>query len=141
MQINPLTPEFYVSDVARSETFYVDVLGFKVEYRRAEESFLFLSYGQAQLMLLQDIESEHAKTGPMNYPRGQGVNFSILTKELSRIAVSLQEKHHPLRIPIRDQWHRQDAIEHGEQQLWVMDPDGYLLRFIQSLGSRPVNPD
>ena len=91
-------------------------------------------------MLLEDNDSKHSQTGPMEYPRGQGVNFSIVTSNLEGIASALTEKGYPLRIPIRDQWHRQDDMEHGERQLWVMDPDGYLLRFFESIGTRKAKP-
>lgn len=136
MEFNALFPELIVEDLDRSRCFYVEVLGFNIEYSRPEERFLFLSFGAAQLMLLEDNESEHSRTGPMEYPRGQGVNFSIVAPDVSSIAQVLEKHDHPIRIPVRDQWHRQDQIEHGEKQLWVMDPDGYLLRFIETLGTR-----
>jgi len=81
-------------------------------------------------MLLEDNQNQHSRTGPMKYPRGQGVNFSIVAPYVSQLASSLEANNYPLRIPVRDQWHRENEIEHGETQLWVMDPDGYLLRFI-----------
>jgi len=136
MKFSPLTPELIVKELDCSEEFYVEVLEFAVEYRRDSERFLFLSYGDAQLMLLEDNDNKHSQTGAMDYPRGQGVNFSIVTQELQRIAKSLERHAYPLRIPVRDQWHRQNDIEHGERQLWVMDPDGYLLRFVERIGIR-----
>jgi len=138
MKFSALYPELIVKELDRSEQFYVDVLEFVVEYRRDSERFLFLSYGDAQLMLLEDNDNEHSQTGAMDYPRGQGVNFSIVTQNLQKIAKSLERREYPLRIPVRDQWHRQNDIEHGERQLWVMDPDGYLLRFIERIGTRQV---
>ncbi|MFK7853801.1 MAG: VOC family protein [Granulosicoccus sp.] len=138
MKFSALYPELIVKDLECSHNFYIDLLGFTVEYRRDEERFLFLSYGEAQLMLLEDNDNKHSQTGPMEFPRGQGVNFSIVTPDLSDIARTLQSHNYPLRIPVRDQWHRQSDIEHGEKQLWVMDPDGYLIRFVESLGSRPA---
>jgi hypothetical protein len=89
-------------------------------------------------MMLQDNKSAHSRTGDLEYPRGRGVNFSIQTANLEPIAAALAVSGYPLRIPVRDQWHRQDNVLHGERQLWVMDPDGYLLRFIQPLGIRAV---
>jgi lactoylglutathione lyase len=41
---------------------------------------------------------------------------------------------------IETKWYRHDDIEHGQTQFLVQDPDGYLLRFMQDLGQRPVNP-
>nr|WP_315244896.1 VOC family protein [uncultured Albidiferax sp.] len=134
MEFNALYPEFWVCDLAQSLRFYRDTLGFKVEYDRPEEKFAFLSLGGAQLMLLQDSASTHSKTGELDYPRGRGVNFSIRVPSLEPLATALENAGHALRIPVRDSWHRDGDRFHGEKQLWVMDPDGYLLRFVQSLG-------
>lgn len=138
MKPSSLCPEFIVSDLKSSSHFYVNVIGFDIEFDRPEERFQYLSFGEAQIMLLEDNDNQHSRTGPMNYPRGQGVNFSILTTDVLRIFEALKQYNYPTRIPIRDQWHRQNSIENGEKQLWVMDPDGYLLRFIQCLGSRAL---
>lgn len=135
MEFSALYPEFLVCDVAQSLRFYCDTLGFKVEYDRPEEKFAFLSLGGAQLMLLQDNTSTHSKTGDLDYPRGRGVNFSIRVPLLAPIEAALAGIGHPLRIPVRERWHRDGNRYHGERQLWVMDPDGYLLRFVQSLGT------
>lgn len=51
MKFCALIPELSVRDLVRSKDFYVDILGFRVEYERAEDSFLFLSLGEAQIML------------------------------------------------------------------------------------------
>ena len=138
MNFNSLVPELIVKNIDRSLQFYVDILGFTIEYGRIEERFQFLSFGNAQLMLLEDNENSHSRTGPLHFPRGQGVNFSIAASDVSYLAERLEANDFPTRIPIRDQWHRNDQIEYGERQLWVMDPDGYLLRFIEALGTRQV---
>lgn len=138
MEFNSLIPELIVSDLAHSIQFYRDVLGFKVEYERSEENFMFISLGSSQLMLLQENDSPHSTTCDLDAPRGRGVNFSIRVDNLDEIANSLDAAGHELRIPIRDQWHREDDQLHGEKPLWVMDPDGYLLRFIVSLGTKPL---
>ena len=41
-------------------------------------------------------------------------------------------------LPMQGTWYRRGEIELGDWQFAVQDPDGYLLRFLQSLGSRPV---
>ena len=140
MEPSALYPELIVKDLDCSSHFYVKIIGFNIEYSRPEERFQYLTFGSAHIMLLEDNQNQHSITGPMEYPRGQGVNFSIVATDVSEVAKSLKEYDYPLRIPIRDQWHRENKIEHGETQLWVMDPDGYLLRFIQKLGTRQMQP-
>ena len=136
MKFTALVPELIVTDIDRSTNFYVNILGFKIEYSRPEEKFQFLTFNGAQIMLLEDNENEHSRTGPLEFPRGQGVNLSIVTPDVSSMVKVLDKNDYPVRIPVREQWHRQDKVEHGERQLWVMDPDGYLLRFIENLGTR-----
>jgi len=136
MEPSALYPELIVKDLDQSMHFYVEIIGFKIEYSRPEERFQYLSFGSAHVMLLEDNDNQHSRTGPMEYPRGKGVNFSIVASDVCKMAEDLKLHSYPLRVPVRDQWHRENEIEHGEKQLWVMDPDGYLLRFIQSLGTR-----
>jgi len=140
MELSALYPEFIVKDLDRSSNFYVGIIGFEIKFSRPEERFQYLTFGSAHIMLLEDNQNQHSRTGPMEYPRGQGVNFSIVAPDVSQLASSLEANNYPLRIPVRDQWHRENEIEHGETQLWVMDPDGYLLRFIKELGTRKFRP-
>ena len=51
MKYNDLIPELVVSNINISRDFYVNMLGFKVEYEREEDKFIFLSLGNIQLML------------------------------------------------------------------------------------------
>jgi hypothetical protein len=39
-------------------------------------------------------------------------------------------------IPLEEQWYRIDDHEGGNRQFVIADPDGYLLRFFQDLGTR-----
>ena len=48
-----LVPEFLVKDLTRSLAFYRDVLGFKLEFERAESNFAMVSLGEAWIMLEQ----------------------------------------------------------------------------------------
>lgn len=136
MQFAKLIPELIVTDIGRSKQFYLEVLGFTLCYERPEEKFAFVELEGSQIMLLQDNSNPHSRTGALDYPRGQGVNFSINCNNVEPIADALAAAGHPLRIPLREQWNRKDDALLGQMQLWVLDPDGYLLRFIQELGTR-----
>ncbi len=89
MMFNALIPELSVSDIQTSRWFYVTVLGFQIEYERPEDKFIFLSFGQAQLMIEQD--NTHWNVGDMTYPRGRGVNFQIETDDVQAISDSLKQ--------------------------------------------------
>ena len=72
MRFNQLVPELSVSDIENSKRFYTDVLGFRIEYERVEDKFVFLSLGEAQLMI-NEING-HWETGKLEYPLGRGIN-------------------------------------------------------------------
>ena len=74
---NSLVPELSIIDFKKSLDFYTRILGFSIEYQRAEEGFAFLSLGDAQIMIDQIGESRTWQTGEMKHPLGQGINFQI----------------------------------------------------------------
>ena len=74
MDYNAVIPEFMVSNIEQSRSFYCDLLGFTIEYERPEENFLFLSLEDCQLMLEEGTEDELAE---LTYPFGRGVNISF----------------------------------------------------------------
>jgi catechol 2,3-dioxygenase-like lactoylglutathione lyase family enzyme len=51
MKFNVMIPGLTVSNIELSKQFYIEILGFKLEYERIEDKFAFLSLGEAQLMI------------------------------------------------------------------------------------------
>jgi catechol 2,3-dioxygenase-like lactoylglutathione lyase family enzyme len=139
MQFNALVPELYVSNLAKSLRFYVDILGFQLEYQRDAPRFAFLSYQSSQLMLQELVAGEAAKED-LQYPFGRGINFQIDTRDVDAVIRSLRSNNYPLKRDLRDSWYRANAILHGCREIHVLDPDGYLLRFSQWIGDRPAGP-
>ncbi|MCC6953999.1 MAG: VOC family protein [Deltaproteobacteria bacterium] len=136
MIFNPLIPELAVSDFVISLDFYVRVLGFRVEYERPERPFAFLSYGRSQLMI--ELYNGTWSTGVPEYPFGRGMNLSIETDELDPLVARLRENAIPLMVEPEECWYRQNDVLNGERHILVQDPDGYALRFMQPLGTRPA---
>ncbi|WP_339071203.1 VOC family protein [Pseudomonas idahonensis] len=138
-QMNNLVPEMLVTDLERSLIFYRDTLGFKVEYQRPEHFFAFLSLNGAQLMLEQDDQEESEwRVGPLQAPFGRGMNLSIECPDIRQMAAALAHAGIVLRREIQECWYRHDELLHGELNLLVLDPDGYLLRFTEDLGFKPA---
>lgn len=139
MHQNMLVPELTVSSYATSRAFYRDLLGFRVAYERPEEGFGFLERAGVQLMLDQaDLGRTFAVEGaPLERPFGRGVNFQIKVDAVAPILTGLADAGVALYLPLEDKWYRADDMERGNRQLAVADPDGYLLRFFEDLGSRP----
>ena len=80
MKFNGLIPELSVSNINESKIFYIDILGFHLEYERLEDKFAFLSYGETQIMI-EEING-HWDTGELQYPFGRGINFQIETDDV-----------------------------------------------------------
>jgi len=134
MKFNPLIPELSVSDFHKSFIFYTDILGFTVEYSRSD--FAFISYQGSQFMIEQ--ENSNWKTGQLEHPYGRGVNFQIETDEMDRILVSLTDHSYPIYLQPEAHWYRGEGVEYGEREFLVKDPDGYLLRYTEHIGERPI---
>lgn len=135
---NALVPEFAVSDWRRSKAFYCDVLGFDCAYERVEEGFCYLRLGAAELMIDQIGEGRTFDGGhlPENHPFGRGLNVQIRVAEIGPMIEALARIGHPLFLDVEEKWYRIGAEEAGNRQFVVADPDGYLLRFYEELGSR-----
>ncbi|PCI89028.1 MAG: bleomycin resistance family protein [Hyphomicrobiales bacterium] len=136
-----LVPEFAVSDIAESLKFYVDVLGFSIKYQRPEEGFAYLYIGAAELMLDQlnlgrDFNIDEK---PPAYPFGRGLNVQIKVDDLTPMLDAINAEGLELYLPVEEKYYRMDNVDVGQKQFVIADPDGYLLRFCESLGNRPVS--
>ena len=137
--MNPLVPEMIVSDLARSLHFYCQVLGFKIEYQRPEHHFAFLSFHGSQLMLEQDdLEESSWRVGPLEAPFGRGMNLSIKCPDVQGLVARFETAGHTLRKPLEERWYRSNDVLFGERNCLLLDPDGYLLRFAEDLGTKAL---
>ena len=132
---NPMVPELSVTDFAKSFDFYTNVLGFKVVHSRKNPSFAYLDLEGAQLMIEQYQQSGW-NTGALNYPLGRGVNFQIELSNISGIHNNLKQLGYSLFRELEENWYQGENEEFGQKEFLVQDPDGYLLRFCQTLASR-----
>lgn len=138
MEWAALVPELICSDLAGSIRFYRDVLGFRIRFERPEDGFAYLEIGRAQLML-ERYSPESWLTGPLEPPFGRGVNFQIEVDALDPILDRICAAGVVLFVEPRTSWYREGDIEHGQVEMLVQDPDGYLLRLVEILPERPVS--
>ena len=137
--MNRLVPEMIVSDLARSLRFYCEVLGFRIEYQRPEHHFAFLSFHGGQLMLEQDdLEESSWRVGPLQAPFGRGMNLSIKCPDVQGLVARFETAGHTLRKPLEERWYRSNDVLFGERNCLLLDPDGYLLRFAEDLGTKAL---
>ena len=126
MNYNAVIPEFIVSNLEKSRSFYCDLLGFTIEYERPEEKFLFLSLEDCQLMLEEGTKDELAK---LSYPFGRGVNISFGIKDVPSLYQKLLEADYPIHRPLTKREFRVGDSFIYPHEFAVLDPDGYFLRF------------
>jgi len=135
-----LVPELYVSDIDRSRRFYIGVLGFAVLYDRPEERFAYLVREGAALMLEQPADPGRTwLAGPLEQPYGRGITLQIEVGNLGPLHAAVLAAEAPPLLPLEERWYRRGDGLVGQRQFVVQDPDGYLLRFCQDLGSRPLS--
>ena len=125
MKYNDLIPEFVVSNIDISKDFYVNMLGFKVEYEREEDKFIFISLGNIQLMLEEGSKEELSQ---MKYPFGKGINFTFGVNNIDELYSKFKIKKSLLKrdIEIRE-FRVNDEIIHVKE-FSIIDPDGYFIR-------------
>ena len=138
MKSNSLVPELSITDYQKTLHFYTEILGFKIEYQREEEGFACLSLGESQIMIDQIGLTRTWMTGELEYPLGRGINLQIEVPDVDKLLKRLHQNNISLFMELEEKWYRKDDVEVGNKQFLVQDPDGYLLRFFEDLGSRPL---
>ncbi len=136
MKFSKNIPEMDVTNLEESIKFY-KTCGFKIEYERTEDKFVFLGLGEIQFML-QELHSNKWKTGKLEYPFGRGINFQLEVDNVDIIYNSLLSNGYKIMEDIQENWYRQDDKLLGNREFLIQDPDGYLLRFSEDLGSKDV---
>ena len=134
-----LVPELCCSDLRVSLSFYIGTLGFRVRYDRPGKRFAYLEREGVELML-EEQSPESWLTGEMTRPFGRGINFQIEVSDVAALRKAVRAAGVAVYQEIEDAWYRAADAYVGNRQFLVQDPDGYLLRFFQSLGQRQVAP-
>jgi len=134
-----MVPELHVNELERSLAFWRDVVGFAVAYRRPAEGFVYLERPEgAQVMLCQ--RHGRYETGPMERPLGQGAMFQVYVDDLAAVLTAISVAGWPVYQGPREVWRRTGTQESGMREVFVQDPDGYLLMVAQNIGRRPIVP-
>jgi len=134
-----MVPELDVTDIGKSLDFWCNLLGFTVAYDQPQAKFAYLEREGAQIMLCE--VNGNWETGPLARPFGRGVNFQIAARSLEPILAALSAAGWPLYREPSEAWSRigNEPEEGGSREFLVQDPDGYLVRFAESIGRRPIS--
>ena len=134
-----LVPELICSDLDQSLDFYLGLLGFRVLYGRPEDRFAYLDREGAELMLEQPLGTDRLwPKAELDKPFGRGVNLEIQVRDVDVIHAAVLAAGLDCFLPLEERWYRRDDHEIGVRQFAVQDPDGYLIRLSQTLGTRPL---
>ena len=127
MNFNRMIPELSVFDIERTKKFYRE-LGFKIEYERTEDKFVFMSFQKSQFMFEQ-IHDDGWNIGELVYPLGRGINFSIAVDDIEELYKLVNHLNIELYRELTRNIYQVNGIEEMQIEFLIQDPNGYLLRF------------
>lgn len=122
-----MIPELSVFDIERTKKFYRE-LGFKIEYERTEDKFVFMSFQDSQFMFEQ-IHDDGWNIGELVYPLGRGINFSIAVDDIEELYKLVNSLNIELYRELTRNIYQVNGIEEMQIEFLIQDPNGYLLRF------------
>ncbi|HTV44113.1 MAG TPA: VOC family protein [Stellaceae bacterium] len=134
-----MVAELHVVDLEISLAFWKDIIGFEIAFSREEEKFVYLEHPEGQQIMLCQRHGRF-ETGPMQPPLGQGAMFQIYFEDASAILDKLASENWPVYLGPREVWRRTGDRESGQREVFVQDPDGYLLMLAQNIGERALLP-
>ncbi|MCX7116217.1 MAG: VOC family protein [Gammaproteobacteria bacterium] len=132
----PMTPELYCINLKVSLAFYMDILEFKMLYQREEEGFAMLEYQGARIML-DEIKHPSVSgsrtwiTAPLEKPLGRGIHLQIKTNDVATLYKKVCEGSATIFLPLEEKCYLAGEVELHHQQFIILDPDGYMLRFVE----------
>ena len=127
MDFNKMIPELSVFDIEQTKRFYND-LGFKIEYERPEEKFVFMSFQDSQFMFEQ-IHDNGWNIGELIYPLGRGINFSIAIDDIEGLYKLVKTLNLEIYRELNRSIYQVNGTEETQTEFLIQDPNGYLLRF------------
>ena len=122
-----MIPELSVFDIEQTKRFYND-LGFKIEYERPEEKFVFMSFQDSQFMFEQ-IHDNGWNIGELIYPLGRGINFSIAVDDIEGLYKLVKTLNLEIYRDLNRSIYQVNGTEETQTEFLIQDPNGYLLRF------------
>lgn len=115
---------------ARSLRFYTDVLGFVAMRLDAEARVVELERDGVQIEL---AEGDAGEVADLAYPFGRGVTLIVWVHDAEAVYASVHAYGARLHAPLHEAMREEDGVRTAHARFEVIDPDGYRIRFCQSL--------
>ena len=125
-QLNKLTPNLIVADVARSIAFYRDVLGFEVEMTVPDAApyvFAGVRHGTVEIFLNAPEPAAAEYPAFAGRPIGGTLTLFIEVSDIHGAHAALAPRV-PIVMPLEKKWY-------GVTEFAFTDPDGYIITFAQ----------
>lgn len=122
MHVNKVVPFFAVRDIEQSAAFYVDGLGFEVEFKWKKDGllqFCHLQIGDAGLMLQQFKTTGH-DAWQFSDNKGEGVSLCFFCDDAIEFYHGVKSRGFDASEP---------QVGNGLWVTSIVDPDGYNLAF------------
>jgi catechol 2,3-dioxygenase-like lactoylglutathione lyase family enzyme len=131
-----LVPELSVTDIRASLAFWCGLLGFDVAYDRPAARFAYLARERLQIMLCE--RNGRWESAELQRPFGRGINLQMTVPSIAPLLAAINRAGWKLFEQPSEAWYQVGDEECGQREFLVEDPDGYLLRFAEILGTRPA---
>jgi hypothetical protein len=89
--------------------------------------------------MLEELTESERKwlSGPLEKPFGRGINIQMVTSSIDELYETLHSHSVLFFMNIEEKWYRRASDTVHNRQFVIQDPDGYLLRFSQTIGTKP----
>jgi len=133
-----IVTELHVTDLNASLAFWKDIIGFEIAFSRQEEKFVYLEHPEGQQIMLCQRHGRF-ETGPMQPPLGQGAMFQIYFRQINSVLANLIAQNWSIYLGPREVWRKTGDRESGQREVFVQNPDGYLLMLAENIGERVLS--
>jgi catechol 2,3-dioxygenase-like lactoylglutathione lyase family enzyme len=115
------------------------VLGFRVMHERPAERFAHLEREGAEVMIEQPHSQDRLfPSAELSHPYGRGVNLEIDVDEVAPLHAAALAAGAEIVLALEEHWYERESESLGVRQFALADPDGYVIRLSQRIGTRQL---
>ena len=140
-KIGTVVAELWCNDLHESLRFYTESLGFSVGQHKEGSTHAYLTLGTAQLMISNFQQDGTWETGSFSRPLGRGINFSFFIDDVQAFYDKLISSGIRPFVDLYTIWYWRPDCMANHKEFAILDPDGYMIRFSERIGSRPIQAD